>query len=71
LIFRKATIAHDKGKPAARQGRKAVNLLGRWQKSAIFWRLSGCRKQSEKAVNYKSLTIERSMSVQPGDTKAS
>jgi hypothetical protein len=27
-IFPKAMIAHDKGKPAARQGRKAVNLSG-------------------------------------------
>jgi hypothetical protein len=26
LIFRKAMIAHDKGKPVARQGRKAVSL---------------------------------------------
>lgn len=25
-FFRKAMIAHDKGKPAARQGRKAVSL---------------------------------------------
>lgn len=27
LIFRKTMIAHDKGKPVARQGRKAVNLF--------------------------------------------
>lgn len=28
MVFPKAMIAHDKGKPAARQGRKAVNLSG-------------------------------------------
>jgi hypothetical protein len=27
LIFSKTTITHDKGKPVARQGRKAVSLL--------------------------------------------
>jgi hypothetical protein len=26
LIFKKLAIAHDKGKPVARRGRKAVNL---------------------------------------------
>ena len=28
MIFSQATIAHDKGKPVARRGRKAVSLLG-------------------------------------------
>lgn len=39
-------IAHDKGKPVARQRRKAVSLPQ--------WRLSGCRRRSEKEVTLKS-----------------
>ena len=44
-------IAHDKGKPAARQGRKAVSLKERelLNESFPFLRLSGCRRQLEKA----------------------
>jgi hypothetical protein len=50
LIFQVA-IAHDKGKLAARQGRKAVSLLQRmWRASARGRkRLSGCRRRSKKA----------------------
>jgi hypothetical protein len=49
-IFHNVTIAHDKGKPVARQGRKAVNLLSFLVNCAgvIRGRLSGCRRRSEK-----------------------
>ena len=43
------TIAHDKGKPTARRGRKAVSLFGRLQVTASCERLSGCRRRSKKA----------------------
>jgi hypothetical protein len=50
-VFLNTTIAHDKGKPAVRRGRKAVNLLKylALEYSALtFGRLSGCRRRSGK-----------------------
>jgi hypothetical protein len=35
VIFRKAMIAHDKGKPTARQGRKAVSLRERTEEGVF------------------------------------
>jgi hypothetical protein len=49
LIFQVA-IAHDKGKLAARQGRKAVSLSNVvTRQHAPSERLSGCRRRSKKA----------------------
>ena len=50
LFFNNVTIAHDKGKPVARQGRKAVNLLVSpgLKRTSDVSRLSGCRRRSEK-----------------------
>jgi hypothetical protein len=42
-------IAHDKGKPTARRGRKAVSLFASLQVTARCERLSGCRRRSKKA----------------------
>src|SRR4030095_8631329 len=39
------TIAHDKGKPAERRGRKAVSLSS--TPSPLRMRLSGCRRRSK------------------------
>ena len=50
LLF-PVTIAHDKGKPTARRGRKAVSLFGSLQVTARCERLSGCRRRSKKANN--------------------
>jgi hypothetical protein len=50
-IFLNVTIAHDKGKPVARQGRKAVNLQAEGCSRFVhpkFGRLSGYRRRSEK-----------------------
>ena len=51
-FFYRVTIAHDKGKPAARWGRKAVSLSGgqeRGNSLLRFERLSGCRRRSKRA----------------------
>jgi hypothetical protein len=52
-LFLNVTIAHDKGKPVVRQGRKAVSLseVGSFRASR---RLSGCRKRSEKVQALKT-----------------
>ena len=50
MIFGNETIAHDKGKPVARQGRKAKSLpaLATFSTRArTDGRLSGCRRRSE------------------------
>jgi hypothetical protein len=48
MIFPRAMVAHDKGKPAARQGRKAVSLdrAGRHEAQAfeIVWLPKAIRK---------------------------
>ena len=47
------TVAYDKGKPAARQGRKAVSLfLQRLIQAPIIKRLSGYRRQLERAKGF-------------------
>ena len=43
-FFFNVTVAHDKGKPAVRRGRKAVSL----PKWGCPRRLSGCRRRSER-----------------------
>ena len=50
MLFGNETIAHDKGKPVARQGRKAKSLPARAMLSTTArgkGRLSGCRRRSE------------------------
>ena len=37
LALFQAAIAHDKGKPVARQGRKAVSLLEVYEPKEIVW----------------------------------
>jgi hypothetical protein len=37
LALFQVAIAHDKGKPVARQGRKAVSLLGVYESWEIVW----------------------------------
>lgn len=63
-IFQIVTIAHDKGKPAVRWGRKAVSLSEyreRVSSSVRFERLSGCRRRSKKAKTstFRKLHVER------------
>lgn len=51
-IFQIVTIAHDKGKPVVRWGRKAVSLSECPEAGSSlvrFERLSGCRRRSKKA----------------------
>ena len=63
-IFQRVTIAHDKGKPVVRWGRKAVSLSECRERGSSwlrFERLSGCRRRSKKAKPsiFRDLQVER------------
>ena len=63
-IFQIVTIAHDKGKPVVRWGRKAVSLSECRERGPSwlrFERLSGCRRRSRKAKpsTFREIQVER------------
>jgi hypothetical protein len=53
LIFVKETIAHDKGKPVEKQGRKAVSLRVVIDLSETVWLPNGDRRTSGLAETHE------------------